>query len=144
MLALRRPAARGGRGSLRAVLQSCSGYRTGTAAKPSLTHGVVRRRHRLGWSSVSAWAEPLAFVRQSVGMIAADLGKVVQPCSAAVADPQECRRRVVDASAEPVNDGGASGPSADWIEDHQAGLELRAHRCAPQRVVLTLPWGVGG
>ena len=27
----------------RAVLQPCSGYRTGTAAQPSLTHGECRR-----------------------------------------------------------------------------------------------------
>ena len=46
--------------------------------------------------------------------------------------------------AELVNDGGASWPSADWTQDHQAGLDLRAHRCAPQLIVLTLPLGVGG
>ena len=57
--------------------------------------------------------------------------------------PQLCECGAADACAELVTDGGASWPFAGRTEDHRAVLELRAHRCAPQRIILTLPLGVG-
>ena len=123
------------------MLQPCSVLRTGTAAKPSLK--PWRNPSQPGASSVSAWAEPLYPGRGSVGMVAAGFRTPAQPCSAAVADPQLCECGAADACAELVNDGGASWPSAGRTEEHRAVLELRAHRCAPQRIILTLPLGVG-
>jgi len=58
--------------------------------------------------------------------------------------PQLCECGAADACAEPVNDGRGPKPPLARMEDHRAGLELRAHRCAPQRIILTLPLGVGG
>ena len=100
-----------------------------------------------GRSSVSAWAEPLAFVRQSVGMVAADMRFWCSPDPPPSPSPKKLGGVLwmrAQSWSKLVNDGRAFRPSADWIQDHQAGLELRAHRCARQRVVLILPLGVGG
>ncbi len=75
-------------------------------------------------------------------MVAAGFRYPAQPCAAAVADPSFANvalRMRAQSWSKLVNDGRAFRPFAGRTEDHRAVLELRAHRCARQRVVLTLP-----
>ena len=85
-------------------------------------------------------------MRQSVGMIAADLDKVVQPCSAAVADPSFANVALRMRAQSRSMMGALLGPllTGSKTTELDPGLELRAHRCAPQRIILTLPLGVRG